>query len=271
MLSIIVPTRSRPQLLEKKLRALEAPAPPFEVLVIVDDPNDASWAFLAEYRPPYPLRAFQGPGQGPAAARNLGASMARGSVLLFSDDDVIPQPGWVAAHVAVHQASLPLVGIGRLRLPDSLKGSGAAELLGPKAFWWHATGNNTSLPRALFEQVGGYDALQFSGYGGEDPDLGYRLWKAGARFRFLPQAEAIHEAWDHQQGALERAHKAGAAHVRVYQKHRDPRIAWALGIHPTLLRFKLLLLPYLRSPRGAYELAYAQGAWQAYIMSSVSR
>lgn len=266
MISVIVPTHNRRALLEKKLRALEAQQGEFEVIVVADGCTDDTVEWLGRYPAGLPLRCLETEGKGAAYARNRGAQVAGGEILLFSDDDVIPGPGWIAAHQRAH-SSPKTVAVGRLLLPPQLKSSGAAELLGPALFWWNATGNNTSLPRSLFETVGGYDPERFAGYGGEDPDLAYRLRKAGARFVFAKEAEAVHEAWDHHGSALSRARKAGAAHMRVYRKHQDPAIAWALGVHPALLVLKMTLLPWTKGlwgPRGDYELAYAWGAWEEY-------
>lgn len=267
MISVIVPTHNRRAALERKLRALEGQTGDFEVIVVADGCTDDTRKFLADYQPPYPLWPLEtgagyGQGQGAAYARNRGAETARGKVLLFSDDDVMPATGWLAAHAAAH-GDRKAVAVGRLVLPPDLKNSGAAELRGPRAFWWNVTGNNTSLPKALFEEVGGYDEA-FSSYGGEDPDLGYRLARAGARIKFLAGGAAVHEAYDHQQGALARAKAAGEAHVRVWRKHGDPKIAWALGVHPALLVMKMTTLPWLKAligPRGDRELAYSWGAW----------
>ncbi|RDI96264.1 glycosyltransferase [Meiothermus sp. QL-1] len=268
MLSLIVPTHNRRALLEKKLRGLEEQAGHFEVVVVADGCTDDTLTFLRGYQPPYPLRVLETPGLGAAGARNRGVEAAEGEVILFSDDDVMLMPGCVAAHQQAHaRASRPTVFVGKLRLPKELKGSGAAEMLGPRAFWWNFTGNNSSLPKALLSAVGGYDAEGFAGYGGEDPDLGYRLMRAGARFVFLPEAEALHEAWAHQGEAMRRARRAGAAHMRVYRKYGDSAIAWALGVHPVLLALKMAVLPWakpLLGPRGDFELAYAWGAWEEY-------
>ncbi len=269
MISVVVPTHNRLEMLRKKLERLEQQEGEFEVIVVADGCSDGTLAFLQQYRPPFAFSYLvtgqgYGQGQGAAAARNAGARAAQGEILLFSDDDVMPQPGWIAAHHRAHRQPRT-VAVGRLLLPKVLRGTGAAELVGPKAFWWHITGNNTSLPRALFEEVGGYDP-SFSAYGGEDCDLGYRLMKAGMRLVFVPDAVAVHEAQAHQAYATQKARQAGAAHVRVWQKHRDARVAWALGVHPALLMLKMALLPSFKGllgPRGDYELAFAWGAWEA--------
>ncbi len=259
MMSVIVPTHNRRELLEKKLKALE-PQQPFEVIVVADGCSDDTVSFLKNYQPAYTLRFFETPGRGVSHARNLGAKEAKGDILLFSDDDVIPSSGWIEAHAKVH-SSPNCVGVGRLVLPKELAGTGAAELPGPKVYWWNITGNSSSIPKNLFRQAGGYDET-FRDYGGEDPDLGYRLKKAGIKLVFV-SAEAIHEAWSYEGSATDKAYKAGQAHVRVWRKHQASEIAWALGVHPVMLELKRFTLPLLKPIIGQridFEIAYMKGA-----------
>lgn len=258
MISVIVPTHNRRVLLEKKLHALESQAQPFEVIVIADGCTDDTLGFLQTYKPNYSLRFLETPSKGAAFARNTGAREAKGERLLFSDDDVIPGSSWIKVHT---EATSPnAVVVGKLVLPRHLKHG--ATFTGPKAFWWNATGANTSLSKALFFHAGAYDE-SFAAYGGEDPDLGWRLKQAGATFVFTDKALAEH--WDegYEQTLLQKAAAAGKAHVKVWQKHGESEIAWALGVHPTMLGLKRFILPLLKpilGQRGDYETAYMQGA-----------
>jgi glycosyltransferase involved in cell wall biosynthesis len=95
IVSIITPTRNRPEWLAKALRAMASQTfQDFEAIVI-DDGSDAGvidaygslWAsldsrFILE-RPPVP----GAPGTGPAAARNRGLQRAQGEFVAFCDDD----------------------------------------------------------------------------------------------------------------------------------------------------------------------------------------
>ena len=70
-----------------------------EVVVIDDQSRDAE-AVRRAVEGAANARLIQGSGRGPAAARNLGASAARGPIVCFTDDDCEPDPGWVAALAA---------------------------------------------------------------------------------------------------------------------------------------------------------------------------
>lgn len=87
MISVVVPTRDRPEALARCLAALarqSSPATQLEI-VVVDDGRDAVAPGA------HVVRAG---GCGPAAARNLGARAARGAVVCFLDDDCEPAPDW---------------------------------------------------------------------------------------------------------------------------------------------------------------------------------
>jgi glycosyltransferase involved in cell wall biosynthesis len=261
-ISVIVPTHNRRALLERKLRALERELGDFEIIVVADGCADGTLEFLQNFGTQLNVQVLALPGVGAAAARNAGVQASSGKILLFSDDDVIPRSGWILAHANAHSQK-NVVAVGRLELPTQLRDG--VSFLGPKALWWNATGANSSMSRDLFDRAGGYDE-SFREYGGEDPDLGFRLLKSGANFVFLDRAVAEH--WDEgfSSSLRKKARAAGIAHVRVWRKHGDARIAWALGVHPVLLGLKRVLLPVL-SPllgsRGVYEREYARGARDA--------
>src|SRR4051812_49763055 len=80
LVSVVVPTCGRPELLGRCLAALDAqtlPRDTFEVIVIEDTGRE-----------------------GPASARNRGWRRARAPIVAFTDDDCLPDAGWLAAGVA---------------------------------------------------------------------------------------------------------------------------------------------------------------------------
>ncbi|MGH9869273.1 MAG: glycosyltransferase family 2 protein [Candidatus Polarisedimenticolia bacterium] len=101
--SVVVPTFDRPGLLARCLAALCAQqwtGDRFEVIV-VDDGHAAEVRTIvkAASHPCADFRCERTPrrASGPAAARNVGWRSARAPLVAFTDDDCIPQPGWLAA------------------------------------------------------------------------------------------------------------------------------------------------------------------------------
>jgi len=94
-ISVVVPTRDRTGSLASCLDALDAQsAPSFEVVVVDDASRDARGVSDVVARSPR-ARVVRGTGRGPAAARNLGARMARAELLCFTDDDCRPARQWI--------------------------------------------------------------------------------------------------------------------------------------------------------------------------------
>jgi glycosyltransferase involved in cell wall biosynthesis len=94
ILSIIIPSRDRPDLLAKCLRALarQFAYGLFEVLV-GDDSRKSRYSKIFDY--PFQITVVRANSRGAAAARNACARVARGLLLGLLDDDAIPCENWV--------------------------------------------------------------------------------------------------------------------------------------------------------------------------------
>lgn len=103
-ITIIVCTRNRAGLLRDCLRSIldDGSLLEREVVVVdngsVDDTPHVVAALAADA--PCPLRLVSEPRLGLAHARNAGTTAARGRLLLFTDDDVLVEPGWTDALAA---------------------------------------------------------------------------------------------------------------------------------------------------------------------------
>lgn len=100
--SVVVPTRDRPEALRACLAALAAQTvAPAQVVVVDDRSRDgAAVRKVATAARGLRVRLVVGQGRGPAAARNLGAGAATGDLVAFTDDDCRPDPGWIEALLA---------------------------------------------------------------------------------------------------------------------------------------------------------------------------
>ncbi|MCO1574455.1 glycosyltransferase [Crossiella sp. SN42] len=112
MISVVIPTRDRTTRLHLTLSALLAQTldrDSFEVLLVDDAPRPgAVETVLAALPTGLPLRLARSGGRGVAAARNAGAGLALGDLLLFLDDDTLADPDLLRAHLAAHTAPPPL-------------------------------------------------------------------------------------------------------------------------------------------------------------------
>ncbi len=200
-LSVVIPTMNKVTLLEKTLDALlvqdMAPGDEWEIVVVNDGSTDDTGAFLESRSGTsgVPLVVVAPPvNVGRARARNLGARAARGTWILFLDDDIVAPPGLLRAHLDLLEANPGCGGIGYAvtepELVDAphfhyLDSRGVARLQpGPAPGRFFVT-QNASVPRCAFLDVGGFDE-EFSTYGFEDMEVAFRLEEeAGIRFLAL--------------------------------------------------------------------------------------
>jgi GT2 family glycosyltransferase len=203
--SIVVPTFRRPDALRATLAALlelEYDRSRYEVIV-VDDAADEMTARTVKQLAgqSVSLTLETQPHRGAASARNRGAQLASGDLLLFCDDDMIVEPSHLRMHVATRQrhgdvvvsaawrfapaveAVLRKTPFGRYRIDlerryqfeaagmplDSDHGCLLMPLLGA---------GNLALRRAAFWDVGGFDE-NFPVAGAEDQDFSVRARSAG--------------------------------------------------------------------------------------------
>ena len=204
-LSIVVPTYNRADLL---LRLLSSPAllghsrdVLSEVLVVLVGRSDGRSRLLRELRVPYRLRVLEQVHGSAANARNHGWQAARGRLVLFLDDDVLPDLQLIDEHVATHALHPGALVVGRL-LPDAAQrptpwhdyeDSMRAKTYAREDLIRHPLGlryaGNFSISRRRLEEVGGFDP-QLAG--NQEIDLGYRLAARGVPFLFNPAAVASH-------------------------------------------------------------------------------
>ena len=207
--SVVLPTFDRlPRLrlvLEGLARQSVDPAD-LEVVVVSDGSTDGTDAWLASGRTPLPVVAAFQPTQGPAAARNRGVELATGDLVLFLDDDVVPLPGLVRAHLDAHaRAGADVVVLGPMLDPPGValapwvryeQAMLAKQYAAMAAGQWEPTARqfytgNASLRRTHVLDAGGFDPAFTRA---EDVELAYRLAARGLRFLFVPDAAGHHHA-----------------------------------------------------------------------------
>jgi GT2 family glycosyltransferase len=231
--SVIVTTHNRIdrlRLLCESLGRAYVSGSRFELVVTVDGVSDGSAEFLAGLIRVFPVRVLTQTRSGPAAGRNRAIAVASGDVLVFLDDDVIPLPGLIEQHLAIHRTDPRAVAIGPMLPPRdchlpawlrweavTLRKQYDAMLRGeytptPRQFYTA----NASVRRSHALAAGGFDE---SFTRAEDVEFAYRLADRGLRFHFLPEAAVIHDpvrSWD---GWLDVAREYGR-HAVIFQRDR---------------------------------------------------
>jgi GT2 family glycosyltransferase len=246
LFSVVIPNLHCP-VIDQTLRALELQEfdrKRFEVVVVGMDRHDLVHEndLIRFERSEQPLA--------PARARNRGAALTSGEVIVFIDADCIPKPDWLQVlsqrfaepGVAVVGGGISFIALNYWSLVDNLS-------LLHESLPVHRAGTrglvptgNLSVRRGAFEKIGGFNE-RYPLPSGEDADLTLRLRQAGYTLNFEPRAEVIHNSPRHRFGELlRRSYRQG-----MYSTKMDPKYASVEGF-PGVLRTRLgvlILSPFL--------------------------
>jgi GT2 family glycosyltransferase len=186
--SVVVPTRNRAHLLRELLLALDRQEyESFEVIVVDDASEDGTATLLAEWQGP-DRRSFSLPRPwGSYAARNRGIKEARGMLVAFTDDDCLPEPGWLAALVEAMRDT-GMVGAQGVTLAQPGKVTPFTHQIDARRPGPPYRTCNMMYRRSILEHLGGFDA-SLRWYA--DNILGLRARKAGI-IAFAPGAVVLH-------------------------------------------------------------------------------
>ena len=209
--SIIVPVYNQVAHTLTCLRAL-AEHPPLaacEILVVDDGSSDQTQAWMAQVAGLHFHRRAQNGGF--IAACNDGAARARGQVLVFLNNDTVPQPGWLDALLDTFDAQPDAGLIGaQLVYPDGRLQEAGGVVFSDGSAWNYGrfdspddpryaslrdadycSGAAIAIPRALFESLHGFDTRYSPAYY-EDTDLAFAVRAAGKRVLYQPAARVVH-------------------------------------------------------------------------------
>ncbi|TMK42526.1 MAG: glycosyltransferase [Actinobacteria bacterium] len=255
VVSVVVPTRDRPERLERLLISLAAQSlggEAFEIVVVDEASGPATAAVLDRHATGTGTGAGAGAGGhddapraaataaagsapsvrvlrhpvalGPGAARNAGWRRARAALVAFTDDDCRAHPDWLRAGVEAHRGDPGAIVQGRTE-PDPgelpaglLSRTVRIERLGPQ----YET-CNIFYPRALLERLGGFDEGFGLRPGGEDTDLAWRALESGARAVHAPGALVYHAVERLGIGGRLREATRWTATVRIFAEHPGTR------------------------------------------------
>jgi GT2 family glycosyltransferase len=204
LFSVVIPTRARPERLAACLGSLAAQdysSERFEVLVSDDGSPVPPDAIVAQFATRLRITLVHGPRAGPAAARNRGAARAVGRVLVFTDDDCIAEPGWLAAlERAIELQPAGLIGGAVVNGLPGNRCSAATQLIvtysyarndSRSAGMAFFTTCNLAVPAEQFRRLGGFSRA-FPLAAGEDYDFCHRWQHAGMPAAHAPDAVVRH-------------------------------------------------------------------------------
>lgn len=235
-LTVVIPTYNRGDTLHKAICAYmdqTARRAIAEIVIVDDGSTDSTGALVARLSngSAIPIRYFRQENKGPAAARNVGIREASTELILFTDDDIIPERTLVAEHLKWHDRfpGKAIAVLGKVTWAPDVNPTPFMRWYGndgPLFAYAHFAGRtelddefytcNLSV-RAEFLRKNGIFDEDFKAAAFEDIELGYRLRKAGLRLLYNASALAYHQQYMSFDDACRR-NKRTAASAEVFKR-----------------------------------------------------
>jgi len=261
--SVIVCTYNRAESLRDTLRALKAQQPAagrkWEVVVVDNNSSDGTPRVVEEFQREWPTLRYQFEGeQGLSHARNRGIAAARGNILLFTDDDVLPEPDWMEVTLAglekyrADACGGYIAPIWEVPPPDWLtdrfygflavrtERSDDYDIVSPSQAPY---GANMAFRRNVFQTVGGFNTNRGRKgnvlASGEDGELFERILRAGLKAVFLGQSRVHHKV---------ESFRLTKRYLRRWRYQTSRNLAQTRGLPGTRRLFNIP--PYLYSQLG---------------------
>lgn len=248
-ISIIIPTFNGASRVSNCLDAIlpQAEAHNAEILVVDDGSTDNTAGVVVRYPT---VRLIRQANAGPAAARNRGAAEASGAIIVFTDDDCVPAPGWLDAMLKpfddpqvvgtkgayrTRQKSL-IARFAQIEYEDKYR-----VMLGFEYIDFLDT-YSAAFRRENFLEMQGYDT-SFPVACAEDVELSYRMSVRGWKMKFAPEAFVYHTHPETLGKYLKKKYKF--AFWRVLAVRKNPSKGIKDTHTPQLMKFQLLFAPAL--------------------------
>ena len=197
--SVVVPAYNAENTIGKCLDSLARQSisrSEYEIIVVDDGSTDATPEIVARYE----VRLIRQPNRGPAAARNAGAQVARGELLLFTDADCEPAPDWIEMLCGAFTDPSVAGAKGTYRTHQhglvprfvQVEYEEKYELM-KRWKWIDFVDTYSAAYRCdLFLTHGGFDT-RFPSASVEDQEFSFRLAERGHRLIFVPRAIVYHQ------------------------------------------------------------------------------
>ncbi len=207
--SVIVPTYDRSSLLKLQLPYIlnqSISAERYEIIIVDDgstDDTEEVVSDLVKRNPTHTIRYIYQKNHGAAAARNAGAKISKGDLLIFIDSDVVPDRHWISDHVYAHSLfpEISAAGGGQIveaenaTIFDKHRNSLFCNQFAKRYPYSTLITNNTfqrvhafdtgnlSIKKNALESLGGFDEDLLRH---QDMEFGFRLQNSGRLVALLP-------------------------------------------------------------------------------------
>ncbi len=205
LFSIVVPVYNRPEEVRELLESLQKQdfQKDFEVVIVEDGSSESSESIVEKFRDKLNISYYYKENSGPGDSRNFGMQKAKGNYFIILDSDcILPEqyllevdkelkkdfvhcfggPDAADESFTTVQKAINYVMTSFLTTGGIRGGEKAIGKFQPRSF-------NMGISKDAFEKAGGFGRI----HPGEDPDLTFRIWKAGFDTRLFPKAYVYHK------------------------------------------------------------------------------
>ncbi|MBA6290427.1 glycosyltransferase family 2 protein [Colwellia sp. MB3u-4] len=224
MISVIIATYNGETVLPKTLQALsllEVPSQGVEFIIVDNASIDNTVNILSKYADKLEFKILHEAKQGKSHAIHKGLEHATGDLIVFSDDDVLPDKNWLIAYINAAAEQLDYsVFLGQIRpywlapakdwlikLANEGRVCGCTSKAlaeGEASIYW-AKGANFCIRKNVLNQVSFRNDLWVAGkneVGGEDTDFVKKASEKGFQLWFVPEALLQHIIRPHEMTML---------------------------------------------------------------------
>ena len=203
--SIVVPVYNRPEEIRELLESLQEQdfQKDFEVVIVEDGSSQSSEEVVKRFQGKLNISYYFKENSGPGDSRNFGMQHAKGNYFIILDSDcILPKqylsevdkeltrefvhcfggPDAADTSFTTIQKAINYVMTSFLTTGGIRGGKKAVGKFQPRSF-------NMGISKEAFEKAGGFGRI----HPGEDPDLTFRIWKAGFETRLFPEAFVYHK------------------------------------------------------------------------------
>lgn len=264
MISVVVPTHNGMSTLPLAMEAFKGVGPPddgVEFILVDNASSDGTRGFLDQYLHALPLTVLSEPRKGKSFALNKAIGAAKGELIVFADDDVLPEAQWLVAFSQA-AAAYPDVDLfaGQVRhfwqkppprwlrrLAAEGRSYGGTPINQPEgpvnAVFFK--GGNFMVRRRIIEsrKFSERPGINFAGdaasAGGEDTAFVQEALSAGHKAHYVPAARVKHIVRPHQVGiypVFRRYLRIGRSMALSNRERFDPGGARLLGFPRYLFR-----------------------------------
>lgn len=265
MFSIITPTYNRADILNRSLEfffRMEG-VEKCQVIVIDDGSSDHTDAILKHFEEKYPglFKGIKQKNSGPGEARNAGLELAEKDLILFLDDDVMPDDQLLKKHLAFIDKGFD-VSQGIMFWAPEIESDPVIEFMDRHGYqfsfdkvkseenlsYLYVYTANLAVKKEHIHKYGGFDKkLAPRQYAFEDTGMAYNLWKAGLKLGLNRQAWALHYHPMTEEQLVNRTEKCGYAYGVLEDAY--PEIVQAMNIRDKmrfLMMQRTILFPLVK-------------------------